>query len=106
MTWRGKNKKIRDFGEQIGDSTESQEAGPQKVILEDTRPVAGKLERVVGNHDAECPGEGGGSGALGGVSDGTIITCSSRSSEESGLHGLWKRGQKPTNFFSEVVCWH
>lgn len=65
MTWRGKNKKIRDFGEQIGDSTESQEAGPQKVILEDTRPVAGKLEWVVGNHDAECPGEGGGSGCPG-----------------------------------------
>lgn len=35
VTWRGKNKKIRDFSEQVGDPTESQEAGPQEVILED-----------------------------------------------------------------------
>ena len=61
VTWRGKNKKIRDFGEQVGDPTESQEAGPWRWSLRMLGPVAEKLEWVVGNHDAECPGEGGGS---------------------------------------------
>lgn len=92
MTRRGKNKKIWDFGEQVGNSSESQEAGPQEVILEDIGGLwLGSLSGWLETMKLSVLGKEVGLGVLGGVTDSTINTCSS-SGEESGLHGLLEKG--------------